>query len=345
MKQLHNRVDRRLLKERIEQSPLSRTTVSFYKYAKIGNPRIFRDHLYSILSTDNVLGRIYVASEGVNGQVSVPDDRFDEFKTALYSITFLDGCRLNVAIDDDGKSFFKLAIKVRKKIVADGIEDEDFDVTDNGVHINAQQFNNMTDQDNTVVIDMRNHYEHEVGHFKGAIKPDVETFRESLPIVEDILNEHKEKNVIMYCTGGIRCEKATAYFKHRGFDNLYQVDGGIIEYARKTKEEGIENKFIGKNFVFDDRLGERITEDVIAKCHQCGKLSDAHTNCANDACHILFIQCEECAQEHSGCCSQQCSDFNELPAEEREELKLITEFNGTKFGKGRYKAARKDTLS
>ena len=107
-----------------------------------------------------------------------------------------------MAIDDDGKSFFKLAIKVRKKIVADGIEDEDFDVTDNGVHINAQQFNNMTDQDNTVVIDMRNHYEHEVGHFKGAIKPDVETFRESLPIVEDILNEHKEKNVIMYCTGG-----------------------------------------------------------------------------------------------------------------------------------------------
>jgi UPF0176 protein len=345
MKQLHNRVDRRLLKEHIEKSTLSRTTVSFYKYAKIGNPRIFRDHLYSILSTADVLGRIYVAVEGINGQVSVPDDRFGDFKAALYSITFLDGCRLNVAIDDDGKSFFKLAIKVRKKIVADGIEDENFDVTDNGVHINAQEFNTMADQDDTVVIDMRNHYEHEVGHFKGAIKPDVETFRESLPIVEDILNENKEKNVIMYCTGGIRCEKATAYFKHRGFDNLYQVDGGIIEYARKAKEAGIENKFIGKNFVFDDRLGERITEDVIAKCHQCGKPSDAHTNCANDACHILFIQCSECATAHSGCCSEHCSDFNELSEEERERLKLTTEFNGTKFGKGRYKAARKDTLT
>jgi len=345
MKQLHNRVDRRLLKERIEQSTQSRTTVSFYKYAKIGNPRIFRDHLYSILSDSDVLGRIYIASEGINGQISVPDDRFEDFKAALYNITFLDGCRLNVAIDDDGKSFFKLAIKVRKKIVADGIADEDFDVTDNGIHINAQQFNEMTDQEDTVVIDMRNHYEHEVGHFKGAIRPDVETFRESLPIVEDILNEHKEKNVIMYCTGGIRCEKATAYFKHRGFDNLYQVDGGIIEYARKATEAGIENKFIGKNFVFDDRLGERITEDIIAKCHQCGKPSDAHTNCANDACHILFIQCKECAQEHNGCCSTQCSDFNDLPEEEREKLKLTTEFNGTKFGKGRYKAAKKDSLS
>lgn len=344
MKQLHNRVDRRLLKERLENSTESRTTISFYKYAKIGNPKVFRDHLYSLLAELGVLGRIYVATEGINGQISVPDDNFEQFKDQLYSISFLNGCRLNVAIDDDGKSFFKLAIKIRKKIVADGIEDENFDVTDNGQHINAIEFNELTDRDDTVVIDMRNHYEHEVGHFKGAIKPDVETFRESLPIVEDILNEHKEKNVIMYCTGGIRCEKATAYFKHRGFDNLYQVDGGIIEYARKAEEAGIENKFIGKNFVFDDRLGERITADVIAKCHQCGKPSDAHTNCANDACHILFIQCQECAETHTGCCSQKCQEFNELPEEERDRLKGSMEFNGTKFGKGRYKAAKNDML-
>lgn len=344
MKQLHNRVDRRLLKERLQNSKEPRTTISFYKYAKIGNPKVFRDHLYTILSEIDVLGRIYVAHEGINGQISVPEQKFNEFRDQLYSISFLKECRLNVAIDDDGKSFFKLAIKIKKKIVADGIEDEDFDVTDNGKHINAIEFNKLTDQNNTILIDMRNHYEHEVGHFKGAIKPDVETFRESLPIVENILENHKDKNVIMYCTGGIRCEKATAYFKHRGFENLYQVDGGIIEYARKAKEAGIENKFIGKNFVFDDRLGERITEDVIAECHQCGKPSDTHTNCANDACHILFIQCDECSKKHAGCCSTKCQEFHKLPEDEKNRLKGSIKFNGSAFGKGRYKAAKNDML-
>ncbi len=340
MKGLHNRVDSRLLKQQIAESTIPRKTISFYKYARIGNVRLFRDHLYLMLADIDVLGRIYVAHEGINGQISVPSAHLNAFRVKLNEITFLENCRLNIAIEDDGKSFFKLAIKIRKKIVADGIEDENFDVTDNGRHINALELNEMVENGNTIMIDMRNHYEHEVGHFKGAIKPDVETFRESLPIVEEILEENRDKDVIMYCTGGIRCEKATAYFKHRGFDNLFQVDGGIIEYARKAKEYGIENKFIGKNFVFDDRLGERISEDIIAKCHQCGEPCDTHTNCANDACHILFIQCEKCTEEYSGCCSNKCEDFNKLPEEQRDELKGTIEFNGTKFGKGRYKAAK-----
>lgn len=343
MKKLHNKVSRDLLQQRLAESDIQRTTISFYKYARIGNTQVFRDHMYLLLDEIGVLGRIYVANEGVNGQISVPSDAFDALRERLNQITFLENCRLNVAIDDDGKSFIKLAIKIRKKIVADGIEDEQFDVTDNGKHIDAQQYNELMDSGKAIVIDMRNHYEHEVGHFRDAIRPDVETFRESLPIVEEILEENKDKEVIMYCTGGIRCEKATAYFKYRGFDNLYQVNGGIIEYARKAKELGIENKFIGKNFVFDDRLGERISEDVIAKCHQCGAPCDDHTNCANDACHILFIQCPSCAEKYNNCCSQKCTDFNALPEEERNELKGTIEFNGTKFGKGRYKAA-KDSL-
>lgn len=340
MTNLYNRVSRTLLKEQLEHSPIPRKTISFYKYAQIGNTQIFRDHFFILLSEIDVLGRIYVAHEGVNGQISVPEGNLSLLREKLNEITFLENCRLNIAIDDNGKSFFKLAIKIRSKIVADGIEDEKFDVTDNGQHINALELNELVDKKDTIIIDMRNHYESEVGHFKGAIKPDVETFRESLPIIEDILKENAEKHVIMYCTGGIRCEKATAYFKHRGFDNLYQVDGGIIEYARKAKELGIENKFIGKNFVFDDRLGERISEDVIAKCHQCGSPCDDHTNCANDACHILFIQCEKCAAQYNDCCSNKCQDFNKLPEDERSRLKGTIEFNGTKFGKGRYKAAK-----
>lgn len=340
MKSLHNRVDKTLLKEQLEKSNTPRKTISFYKYAKIGNPQVFRDHFYLLLSEIDVLGRIYVAKEGVNGQVSVPVHYLNEFRSRLDEIVFLEGCRLNVAIDDNGKSFIKLAIKVRHKIVADGIEDEKFDVTDNGKHIDALEFNSLTDRDDTIIIDMRNHYESEVGHFENAITPDVETFRESLPIIENILEENKDKPVIMYCTGGIRCEKATAYFKYRGYDNLYQVDGGIIEYTRKANELGIKNKFIGKNFVFDDRLGERISPDIISQCHQCGEPCDTHVNCANDACHILFLQCDRCAAKYNHCCSDKCKEFNELPEHERDALKGKAEFNGTKFGKGRYKAAR-----
>lgn len=344
MKSLHNRVDKRILLERLHQSDESRTTISFYKYAQIGNVKLFRDHLFLLLEEIGTFGRIYVAHEGINGQISVPSIHLEELRNRLNQITFLENCRLNQAIEDDGKSFYKLIIKIRKKIVADGIEDEQFDVTDNGRHIDAKEYNQIVADGNAIVIDMRNHYEHEVGHFKGAIRPDVATFRESLPIVEEILEENKDKEVVMYCTGGIRCEKATAYFKYRGFDNIYQLDGGVIEYTRQASKQGLDNHFVGKNFVFDDRLGERISTEIVANCHQCGTSCDSHTNCANDACHLLFIQCPNCSTKYNGCCSKKCADFIKLPSEERAELRKTRSFNGTKFGKGRYKAARSGGL-
>ena len=339
---LHNKVNKEELKQRILEDSRKRVTVSFYQYAHIGNPSVFRDHFFQLLDNIEVLGRIYVSYEGVNAQISVLENRWGAFVNALESIEFLKGIRLNKAIEDDGKSFIKLTIKVRQKIVADGLNDESFDVTNKGVHLTAEGFNEITDRENTVLIDMRNHYESEVGHFKNAITPDVETFKESLPIIEDMLKDKKDQNIVMYCTGGIRCEKASAYFKHKGFENVYQLEGGIIEYTRQAEKQGLENKFIGKNFVFDDRLGERISEDVIAKCHQCGAPCDVHTNCANDACHILFIQCDSCKAKYESCCSVKCRDFKRLPAEKQLVLRKTLEFNGTKFGKGRYKAHKQD---
>ena len=341
MKTLHNKVDKTVLKAKILKDNRERKTLSFYVYYHLPNTQIFRDHLYTLLADCEVLGRIYVANEGVNGQISVPSDRLSAFEQAMDDITFFQGLRHNYAIEDDGKSFYKLAIKIRQKIVADGLNDADFDVTDKGTHLSAAAFNALVAKDNTLVVDMRNHYESEVGKFKQAITPDVETFKEALPLVEDMLNDKKEDhNIVMYCTGGIRCEKASAYYKHKGFKHVYQLEGGIIEYARQAKEQGLENHFIGKNFVFDERLGERITEDVISKCHQCGKPSDIHRNCRNDACHILFIQCDDCATTYEETCSNTCKDFLQLPEEEQQSLKTKMEFNGTKFGKGRYKAAR-----
>ncbi len=339
-KKLYNIVNGEELKRRLLESDEKRITLSFYRYAKIGNVSVFRDHLYDQWSDLGIFGRVYVAHEGINAQISIPENNFDAFKAQLNSITFLQNIRLNIAIEDDGKSFFKLIIRIRNKIVADGLNDENFDVTQGGVHIDAEKFNKLTEDENTIVVDMRNHYESEVGHFEGAICPDVETFRESLPIIEDMLEAHKEKNIIMYCTGGIRCEKASAYYKHKGFEKVYQLDGGIIEYARQVKNLGLDNKFKGKNFVFDERMGERISTEVIAKCHQCGEPSDNHVNCFNDACHILFIQCTSCAEKMDKCCSSKCQDFLKLPEETQKELRKTEVFNGTKFGKGRYKANR-----
>ena len=232
MSQLHNKIDRRVLKEKLASSDVARTTLSFYKYAKIGNVKLFRDHFYILLEEIETFGRIYVAHEGVNGQISVPTSALEDLRHRMNQITCLDGCRLNIAVEDDGKSFYKLIIKIKGKIVADGIEDENFDVTDNARHISAEEYNQLTASDQTIVIDMRNHYETEVGHFDKAILPDVDTFREALPLVEKMLEDKKDKNIVMYCTGGIRCEKASAYYKHVGFENVFQLEGGIIEYAR-----------------------------------------------------------------------------------------------------------------
>jgi UPF0176 protein len=283
-----------------------------------------------------VLGRIYVAKEGINAQLSVPAVQFEAFKATLDEITFLVGVRLNIAIEQDNKSFLKLTIKVRNKIVADGLEDHSFDVTQKGKHVNAQEFNTLLSDKNTICVDMRNHYESEIGHFDSAITPDVDTFRDSLPIIEEELADHKEdKKLLMYCTGGIRCEKASAYFKHKGFKNVYQLEGGIIEYARQVKAQELENKFIGKNFVFDERRGERISEDVIAQCHQCGAACDTHVNCVNEACHLLFIQCEACQEKMDQCCSTACQEIAALPLEEQRELRKGQHNSNKIFKKGR----------
>jgi len=332
---LHNRQDGRLLKEKMRSNTEKRVTISFYRYHQIADPKIFRDELYKGLDTIGVLGRIYIAHEGINAQISVPQEQFDAFKTYLYSIPWLNNVRLNIAVEDDGKSFFKLKILVRKKIVADGLDDNTFDVTDMGTHVNAEKFNALADDPNTIIVDMRNHYESEVGHFKNAICPDVDTFREELQVVEDLMKDQRDKNLLMYCTGGIRCEKASAWMKHIGFKNVFQLDGGIIKYAQEVKEQGIENKFIGKNFVFDERLGERITEDIISVCHQCGEPCDDHTNCKNDGCHLLFIQCKACAEKFAGCCSEACQQTVSLPVEAQRELRKGINKGRQVFKKGR----------
>ena len=334
--QLYNTLSAKEREMLIERAGKQRLTLSFYQYANIGNPQLFRNYLFVAWNELDVLGRIYVAHEGINAQLSVPADSFDDFKFHLDSIPFLKNVRLNIAVEQDNKSFLKLKVKVRHKIVADGLNDETFDVTNIGVHLKANEFNELLLDPKTVCVDMRNHYESEIGHFVGAITPDVDTFRDSLDIIESDLKDHKEdKNLVMYCTGGIRCEKASAYYKHKGFKNVFQLEGGIIEYVRQVKADSLKNKFIGKNFVFDHRRGERISDDIISNCHQCGKSCDNHVNCENEACHLLFIQCEKCAKEYNNCCSKECYNVNSLSVEDQKKLRKGKKNSNQIFKKGR----------
>jgi len=334
--QLYNTLSAKERETLIEEAGQERLTISFYQYAQLGNPVVFRNHLFINWNDLDVLGRIYVANEGINAQLSVPAENFEAFKKHLDSISFLKDVRLNIAIEQDNKSFLKLKVKVRRKILTDGLNDSTFDVTNKGIHVDAKKFNELIEDPNAILVDMRNHYESEIGHFKNAITPDVDTFRDSLDIIEKDLEEFKEaKKLVMYCTGGIRCEKASAYYKHKGFKNVYQLEGGIIEYARQAKDQDLENKFIGKNFVFDHRRGERISSDIIAQCHQCGKACDTHVNCANEACHLLFIQCGECAEKMTDCCSDECKEIHALPFVEQKRLRKGKTISNKIFKKGR----------
>ncbi len=332
---LHNRISNAELKQKMMQETEFRITLSFYKYFPVENPQQLRDQLYKHLKDLHVFGRIYVAHEGINAQVSVPESSFNAFRSYLYSISELDQLRLNIAVDNDGKSFWVLKVKVREKIVADGIDDAGFSMANKGKYVNAEEMNAMMDDGDTVVIDMRNHYEFEVGHFEKAIEIPSDTFREQLPMAAEMMKENLDKNIIMYCTGGIRCEKASAYMLHNGFKNVFHLEGGIINYASAVREKGLPNKFVGKNFVFDNRLGERISEDIISTCHQCGMKADSHTNCRNNGCHLLFIQCAECAKKYEGCCSRECLDTINLPVERQKEIRRNMDKGRNVFNKSK----------
>ncbi|WP_317899216.1 oxygen-dependent tRNA uridine(34) hydroxylase TrhO [Aurantibacillus circumpalustris] len=325
---LVNRTDKNVLKQRLKEENIKRKTISFYRYVNIPEPNELRNELYKAWSEWNCFGRIYLAKEGINAQMSVPEDNWEAFWNQVNSLPYFKDMLFKHAVDGNGKSFYKLIVKVRDKIVADGIHEENFDPANTGSYLDAKGFNKAIEDENTIVIDMRNHYESEVGRFERAFCPDADTFREELPLVIDYLKGQEDKKVVMYCTGGIRCEKASAYFKHKGFKDVNHLKGGIIQYAQEIKEQNLESKFKGVNFVFDERIGERITEDILSECHQCGKPCDTHVNCKNDDCHLLFIQCEECSDKMNGCCTPECVRIAALPIEEQRELRKGRVKNG-----------------
>ncbi len=320
MTELYNKKNKAQLIDELNNETFKRVTLSFYKYVKLSNLDELRNEIYENWKELNILGRIYIAEEGINAQISLPENNINKFRKHLNNFSFFKDVPFKIALDQN-KSFYKLIVKVKAEIVAYGISTNDYNIDKTGIHLNATKFNAMIDKPNTVVVDMRNHYESEVGKFENAICPDVDTSKELLNETKKILNNHKNDNILLYCTGGIRCEKASSYLIKNKFKKVYQLEGGIINYAKEVKEKNLESKFKGKNFVFDERLWERITTDILSKCHQCNQKSDDHTNCENDACHILFIQCKKCKQKYDGCCSEECMKIKSLPIEKQRILR------------------------
>ena len=335
MSGLYNKKNKAELLSQLKNETFDRLTLSFYKYVDIDNPTKLRDEIYTKLNNIDVLGRIYIANEGINAQISIPEHNLNEFKRNIHSYNGFKKIKLKTAIED-GISFIKLIVKVKDEIVAYKISENEYNMENTGNHLNYKEFNNAIDN-GALIVDMRNFYESEIGKFENAIIPDVDSSKELLPTVKRILSKNKEDKILMYCTGGIRCEKASSYLIHHGFKDVNQLDGGIIKYAHDIKANNEKSKFLGKNFVFDGRLGERITKDILSCCHQCDSAADTHINCHNQACHILFIQCKECNEKYSGCCSDDCMKVASLPIEEQ---KVIRKKVGPKNSNKHYKRTR-----
>jgi len=338
MAQLHNQINKDILKQQLAEETFARTTLSFYRYVIINDTEEFRNQLYVKWHELNCLGRIYVAREGINAQMSVPTHNLKSFLDFLDDNMYLNKMPIKYAVEDDGKSFYKLIVRLKNRILADGLDNDAYDVTNVGKHLSALEFHEIASKEDTLLIDMRNRYESEIGHFENAVCPEADTFRDEIQMVTEEFREQKDRKVLLYCTGGIRCEKASAYLKHMGFKDVNQLHGGVIEYARQIKKAKLKSRYIGKNFVFDNRMCESIDQQIVSKCHQCGETADTHVNCANNACHLLFIQCKSCGEKYNNCCSDDCGDFILLTVETQKLLRKERVFNGTD---NRYKGLRK----
>ena len=308
---LYNKKHKKELEKDLNNEDFSRITISFYKYVKFSQLESLRDTLYKDFIDLNVLGRVYIAREGINAQISIPENNYDKIIDYIYSYDELNDVQIKKAIED-GTSFYKLVIKVKNEIVAYGMDKDSYNMDKVGTHLDPADFNKQLSIPGSIVVDIRNHYESEVGRFKGAIVPDVDRSQELLEEVKSMLDGKENNKILLYCTGGIRCEKASAYLIKNNFKDVNQLKGGVVNYANQVKKKNLESKFIGKNFVFDARMGERITQDIISGCHQCKQKADSHINCANDLCHLLFIQCNTCSQKFLGCCSIECLNFYNL---------------------------------
>lgn len=280
----------------------------YYCYTPIEDPEAFREEHHRFCLALNLLGRIIVAAEGLNGTVSGLAEDCEQYMQHLKADPRFAGTDFKVEVSDK-HVFAKLHVRHKPEIVHASLRHvKPYEKT--GVHLSPSEFKKLKDQEDVVLVDVRSDYEYSVGKFKNAITLDLENFRDFPEKVEH-LKQFKDKKVITYCTGGVKCEKASAFLLEKGFENVYQLHGGIIKYGL---EEGGED-FEGKCYVFDNRLTvdvNQVNPTVISRCHVCQEPSDRLVNCANPVCNIHVAICEKCGEALHGACSSECSNHPQV---------------------------------
>jgi UPF0176 protein len=291
-----------LVRSIINYAVMEYKVLAYYHIGQIEDPHAEVLRHKEFFSTRDFKGRIYISEQGINGQSSGWGPHADEYMAWM-------GSRFPEmpfkAHPSHEHAYPKMTVKYRKQLVA---VDCEVDFSNVGEHVSPEKWKEMLGAkgEETIVLDVRNDYEWKVGHFEGSELPQLDTFREFPAYAKKLKEERDPKKtcVMMYCTGGIRCEFFSALMKKEGFENVYQLDGGVINYG--LKEGGDHWK--GKLFVFDDRLVVPLDEkgEPISACTHCGKANDTYYNCANMDCNELFTCCLECLKEHKGCCSANC---------------------------------------
>ncbi|CUR53216.1 rhodanese-related sulfurtransferase [Buchnera aphidicola] len=311
MKLLKKFVSNKILKKKILIDTTKRFVLSFYKYFFIVNPQKILNKIKIIFEQNNVLGRIYISYEGINAQISVPENFINKIVYCVQNLHIdLKNLKIQKEIHNQKMAFWKLIIKIRPQIVSSQIKNFFFNPKKVGKHINARTVNKYIHNKNYVFVDMRNDYEYQIGHFKNSIICSANTFRKQLKNLPKFLEKFRNKNIVLYCTGGIRCEKTSSFLLFLGFKNVFQIKGGILGYIHESKKKKLPIYFLGRLFVFDSRLEERITQDIFSKCKNCNNFTNnKYINCKNNFCHLLFIQCNVCSSIFQSFCSKKCQIF------------------------------------
>ncbi len=278
---------------------------SFYKFAPLADPEGFKDRHYQFCREIGVKTRIIIASEGINGIVSGPKEACRQYREHLHQ--YPEFADIHFKIDETEQPYLrKVQVRHKAEIINSGIKktEEISPLKDTGEHLDPHTFKALKDRDDVVILDVRSKYETEVGRFKNALTLDIDNFREFPEKLRE-LAEYKDKKIITYCTGGIKCEKATALLKANGFEAPKQLEGGILNYAKKENGEDFE----GKCYVFDERVVidvNHVNPTTISRCIHCEKRSARVINCANPDCNDQVIVCESCGWDWQGACSETC---------------------------------------
>jgi UPF0176 protein len=296
----------------------------YYKYVAIENPEEFAQEHLAYCKELGVKGRILVAREGINGTLSGTVEQTDAYMAHMHNDPRFRDMKFKID-ESEHHTFKKIFVRYRPELVTFRLEDDIDPNQLTGKHLSPKEFYEELRKDDVIVLDGRNNYEYDIGHFRNAIRPEVESFREFPEWIREHLSDYKDKKILTYCTGGIRCEKLSGFLLKEGFKDVAQLEGGIVTYGKDPEVQG--RLFDGKCYVFDERISVPInqTEEdvVVGRCHHCGKPEDRYINCTYDLCHLQHICCPECEEKHRGFCSPKCEEHEQY----RLQLKQSNESN------------------